>query len=394
VSCHNLSGWHASSHALSPSRTTGRTVDPTEALKYASVRDNGCMVCHKIHSAPRPEQLLRFRPEEDLCLNCHSGAVARLDISADMQKPSSHDGRRRTGVHDPAEDVFLMRRHVECVDCHNPHAVRHGLVRRPGGTSGIAVEGPNRYVPGVAISGVPTRNATYLYEICLKCHGDSIAQPQPEIIRQATQSNLRLAFQPNNPSFHPVAAPRRNEDVVSLVPPMEVGSVITCTDCHNSDDARAAGGTGPNGPHGSIYEPLLIRNYETADFTSESAQAYALCYQCHSRDSILTNESFPLHQRHIVTERTPCSVCHDSHGVFRGQGNSVNHGSLINFDLAVVLPARTSSGQRLEYADTGRFSGNCTLVCHGVTHLNFAYSQAGGPPGASGRRGLWSGGKR
>ncbi len=202
--------------------------------------------------------------------------------------------------------------------------------------------------------------------------------------RQVAQTNTRLEFQPSNPSFHPVVGPRRNSDVVSLIAPLRVGSLMTCTDCHNSDNARFAGGTGANGPHGSIYEPLLVRNYDTDDFTSESSEAYALCYGCHSRESILNDESFTRHRRHIVDMRTPCSVCHDAHGIYRGQGNSSNHGNLINFDLSVVSAAATPAGRRVEYEDTGRMSGTCTLTCHGLTHIDFLYANPAGG-GASAR---------
>ncbi len=384
VACHNMAGWPRASHALSNKRTTGRTVDPTERLKYATVSENGCMICHKIHSAPARERLLRFQREEDRCLNCHNGSVASLNIAGKMSTRSAHSGRFRTGVHDPDEVPFGMRRHVECVDCHNPHAAQHNPIGSVRGTFGQTVKGPNLHVSGVTIAGRETDEARFLYEICFKCHGDSISRPRrrgglnPTIARQITQTNTRLEFRPSNPSFHPVAGPRRNRDVVSLIPPLRTGSIITCTDCHNSDSARAAGGSGPNGPHGSIYEPLLVRNYDTEDFTAESEASYALCYGCHSRTSILDNESFPLHRRHIVDIRTPCSVCHDPHGISRAQGNSVNHSSLINFDLSVVMPADTPAGRRIEHVDTGTLSGNCTLTCHGLTHIGFPYANRAG----------------
>ena len=381
ITCHDRNGWEHAAHATSRKRTTGRTVDPTERLKYANVTDNGCLICHKIHGAPQRERLLRFRREEDNCLNCHSGAVANYNIAADIHRRSSHDGRFRTGVHDPTEIPFTMRRHVECVDCHNPHAAFHNPIGTVRGTLGQTVKGPNLYVSGVTISGRETDNAQFLYEICFKCHADGAHRPRLQTTHQISQTNTRLEFQTSNPSFHPVAGPRRNYDVVSLIPPLRVGSVITCTDCHSSDNARSAGGTGANGPHGSIYEPLLVRNYDTDDYTTESAEAYALCYQCHSRDSIRNNESFPSHRSHVVDYRTPCSVCHDAHGIYRGQGNGTNHGSLINFDLSVVMPADTPEGRRIEYIDTGRFSGSCTLSCHGLTHVNFPYSNS--PAGGS-----------
>jgi len=377
ISCHDLNGWPSGSHANSGKHITGRTVDVGERLKYDTVKDNACLNCHKIHGAQARERLLRAQREEDNCLNCHGGAVANFNIASVIGKRSAHDVRFRRGIHDPAENPFTMRRHVECFDCHNPHAVAADPIGRVGGTFGQTVKGPNLHVSGVTLSGGQTDNAAFLYEICFKCHGDGITRSRLGDARQVTQTNTRLEFQPSNPSFHPVAAPRRNNDVVSLMPPLRVGSMITCTDCHNNDDARALGGTGPNGPHGSLFEPLLARNYETDDFTVESANAYALCYGCHIRDSILGDESFPLHRRHIVDLRAPCGVCHDAHGVSRGQGNSVNHSSLINFDLSVVSPADSPSGRRIEYVDTGRLAGNCTLTCHGLTHIGFPYTGRG-----------------
>jgi predicted CXXCH cytochrome family protein len=378
ISCHDMDGWYHASHATSSKRTPERTVDPTERLKYATVRDNGCMVCHEIHSAPQRERLLRFAREEDNCLNCHSGAVASFNIAADIGKRSGHTGRFRTGVHDAAENPFTMRRHVECVDCHNPHAAQHNPIGNVRGALGQTIKGANLHTAGVTVTGRVTDDASFTYEICFKCHADGVSRPRLRTSRQVSQTNTRLEFQPSNPSFHPVVGPRRNTDCVSLIPPLRTGSIITCTDCHNSDNARFAGGSGANGPHGSIFEPLLVRNYDTDDYTTESAEAYALCYGCHNRDSILNDESFTSHRHHIVDLRTPCGVCHDAHGVYRGQGNSANHSNLINFDLSVVSPADTPAGRRLEYVDTGRLAGNCTLTCHGLTHIQFPYANTAG----------------
>ncbi len=373
TTCHDMHGWERSAHATSGKRVSGRSVDPTERLKYGSVRDNGCTNCHKIHSARHRERLLRFSREEDNCLNCHNGSISTFNIAADIKKRSAHRVDVSRSRHDPAEDPFTMSRHVECVDCHNPHAVKSNPIGVVRGTRGRLVRGPMLGVSGVTLTGRQTREAHFQYEICFKCHGDSISRPRLRVPRQVSQTNTRLEFQISNPSFHPVAGPRRNPDVVSLIPPLRTGSIISCTDCHNSDNARSAGGSGANGPHGSLFEPLLVRNYDSDDFTIESAQAYSLCYGCHSRDSILGDASFPLHRRHIVDLRTPCSVCHDAHGVYRAQGNTVNHSSLINFDLSVVSRAMTPGGGRLEHIDTGRFAGNCTLTCHGTTQIQFPY---------------------
>jgi hypothetical protein len=46
---------------------------------------------------------------------------------------------------------------------------------------------------------------------------------------------------------------------------------------------------------------------------------------------------------------------------------------LINFNLDVATPCNGT----LEFVDTGRFSGNCTLTCHGTEHDAEPYPENG-----------------
>jgi len=107
------------------------------------------------------------------------------------------------------------------------------------------------------------------------------------------------------------------------------------------------------------------------DDTRESESEYAMCYKCHLRSSILSNQSFKLHRKHIEGERSPCSACHDPHGVSVGQGGGSDHTHLINFDTRIVRP-EPSTG-RMEFKDLGRFRGSCTLLCHGEKHRDEDY---------------------
>lgn len=375
LSCHQMAGWQRCAHALSPAPVTGRAVDPAERLPYSNVAENACTNCHKIHSAREPERLLRFRLEEDNCLNCHSGGVARFNIASELMKPSAHNPRDFRGIHDPTEDIRVARRHVECVDCHNPHAAGNETISLEGRPTAGLIGNTLRFVTGVARGGRPVEVSKFEYEVCFKCHaGGSFERRQTVIPRQITQTNTRLEFQPSNPSFHPVIGPRNNPDVTSLLPPWNTSSIIRCTDCHNSDQAANGGpASGPKGPHGSIYEPLLIANYSTRDYTLESAQSYALCYRCHDRQTVLNDDSFPLHRVHVVNGRAPCSACHDAHGISRLQGNATNNSHLINFDISIVEPASGGLGGRITYESLGPGAGSCTLTCHGVVHVNFEY---------------------
>ena len=139
--------------------------------------------------------------------------------------------------------------------------------------------------------------------------------------------------------------------------------MIYCSDCHASNGVDA-----PSGPHGSIYPQILKEQYITSDNTSESYSNYALCYSCHDRNSIINNvggdNTFKEHRKHIVDERTPCSVCHDSHGISSLQGNSTNNSKLINFNTSAV----SSYNGELKFVDGGQGNRYCLLKCHGENH--------------------------
>jgi len=228
-------------------------------------------------------------------------------------------------------------------------------------------------VSGVTISGAVVDRAQYEYEVCFKCHGDAAVPVQNAIQRQAQTSNIRLRVSSNNPSFHPLVA-SVVELVPSLVPQLSRGALIRCTDCHNSESGPRAGGGGVDGPHGSVFDFLLERNYTVRDDNVESDFEYAMCYKCHLRSSILSDQSFAEHRLHIVEENAPCSACHDPHGISSTVGGTSDHTHLINFDTTIVRPG---PGGRLEFRDRGTRAGSCALTCHGEAHDNLEY---GGVP--------------
>jgi len=356
VECHRKDGWTASPHAQSAASWNGQGRNPWPDSKERTVAANGCRNCHETHQTGGGPNLLRHAVEEDNCVACHSGNVARKDVMSAFNQVSAHAVGLTSGTHDPGEDAVVSARHVECADCHDAHR-----------GSGSA---PGQKARGVDINNMPVKRASRDYEVCLRCHGDSPGKGTPRVRRQLDQGNVRLEIQPGNPSFHPIAGPGRNQDVPSLIAPWTEQSIMDCIDCHNSSAAASGGGGGPEGPHGSSIEPILARRYITTDNTPESAANYALCYSCHSRDSILSNESFRGHRQHVSDENTPCSVCHDPHGVSATQGNGSNNGYLINFDTTVATP---SAQGLLRYVNQGRYRGTCDLACHGKDHQSEGY---------------------
>lgn len=314
-----------------------------------------CSSCHQPHAAPSGPYLLRRRTVSQTCLSCHDGSRSdALNVAADAHRAFSHDNDPAV---DPASDAKLA---LNCAVCHEPHTMRRGTAATPPSTTGprrTAFERLGR-VSGVSLAGAPLSAATAEHEVCMKCHGDG-NPVLPSIPRRLAQPNMRLQFSPSAVSFHPVGSPGRSTEVPSLKPGWSTASAMQCSDCHASDTGLSSG------EHGSSNAGLLVSALATADRTSESATAYGLCYRCHDRTSILSDRSFSEHRKHIVEERTPCTVCHDSHGI-GSSGSPTGNSHLINFDTRVVFPERSSG--RLEYRDTGAYSGECFLSCHGENH--------------------------
>ncbi|HEX7286733.1 MAG TPA: hypothetical protein VF532_11170, partial [Candidatus Angelobacter sp.] len=275
------------------------------------------------------------------------------DLQREFRKFSAHPLEQSESIHNSKEDPRSMSRHVACSDCHNVHTVR-AAATQDRSVSAHAPEG----VRGISSSGSRLAQANFAYEVCYNCHG--MAEPaRPAVVRRDPVGNTRAKFDPANASFHPVVSPGKNQEITGLEPGFTSSSTIGCTDCHNSD---SLGGT--RGPHGSIYEPILEREYQLQDPNPESYKAYSLCYKCHNRAVLLSGQSAFPHKLHVVDQQASCAVCHDAHG-------SRDNTRLINFmtrgkNGSTVVSA--SSSGRLEYQTTGRSQGRCYLRCHGSDH--------------------------
>jgi len=301
------------------------------------------------------------------CISCHgsgsqtttglaSQAIQLKDIGKEFAKNFKHPVfTKQRNTHSARETLPETNpatpRHVDCADCHSAHFV--------------TTDNPYAGLTGKKIGNF-TAPVTKEYELCYLCHGDSANLP-------VRASNKKAEFALTNKSFHPVEGEGKNLAVISLLRPYREKktvpndiTMIKCADCHASDDPNA-----PKGPHGSKYEGLLSENYNTGDALTESDFTFGLCYKCHKRTSILANESFPLHSRHITGEQnfkgggTSCYTCHSSHG-------SQDNRYLIKFNKDYV---RESSSGKLQFVEKGvsTFHGECWLSCHGVDHNPKSY---------------------
>ena len=236
------------------------------AAKASTLAAIGCESCHVTHNAGGKKFLMQSAVAEQNCFVCHNGTTVQKNVQADFEKTSVHPITLNSDSHSPDEDpINPPERHVTCADCHNAHAANKSTAVAPN------ISGAMAGVTGVTAAGGIIKPAQKEYEVCFRCHADSIERGPATVTRQFPQTNTRLQFATGNQSFHPVEAVGKNStSVPSLISPTwTVNSVIYCTDCHNSDTGPGAGGSGANGPHGSAFSPLLERNLDVTDFQAE-----------------------------------------------------------------------------------------------------------------------------
>ena len=320
LTCHQKPGWVGSTHesdtAFWPNNQT-----------TTQVRDHSCFGCHTPHTVQGAERLLRNAAVggasaiEETCYLCHKPLVPSVapDIQSEFNKTWKHPitlyaGHKPVFISTPPAGLpegvllkpgqaapdprFTDSKHVECVDCHNPHRVLK--TNRTEGMRGIDLAGNilNNVINDPApLDGTPS---TTQYPVCLRCHGDTfntvIGAGHPSTLPSgATPGNKRSEFQTANSAFHPVGGPGRNASTnlnAQLTPNgLSTNSVIKCTDCHNSNAYEGTSGRAPStgsastpvGPHGSIYGSIRRANYlNTLPGPSGWNSAnFNLCFRCH-----------------------------------------------------------------------------------------------------------------
>jgi predicted CXXCH cytochrome family protein len=402
-----LALWRESIHAtannrvatqLPPGNLVSRRMAKAASLgPYTSLRKNGCLSCHSTHNSAK---VLLRASDDQACLSCHNGgtnvAPAAPNIYAEMTAPkightvAASSANNSHSAHEA--NLLNHNRHASCVDCHNPHGTRQvGLtfpappMIRPSqnGVDGIsATDGKSLVSPAIN-----------QYENCLRCHGTSTGKTtqaafgylQNWAVSSPDPLNIIPEFSLTAPSSHPVMHDRSSPfpqpslranmiDLDGARQGRNMGVRILCTDCHNSDDNREFGGTGPNGPHGSTYPHILERRYDMSQAplpgqpitnlnlppNLSTTGNYALCAKCHDLNNVMNNLSFKEHGRHIG-EGFSCSVCHSAHGV-GSESATVSGERMVNFDLNVVAP---NGKGPITYR---RATSSCSLTCHGHAH--------------------------
>lgn len=329
---------------------------------------NGCENCHQPHNSTSTKQLLKSGGESQICLVCHNGNVVvdpAKNIDAALNRLYAHPIKAPgyAGRHNPKrmpdgkireDQADLANRHAECEDCHNPHAVSAGTSPNPPlptsnltpkvnkGVWGVVPVWPGNWGNVTTYSTV--QDTTYQYQICLKCHSYYAfgLTPPPDpygIVAGGINTDQAKEFNPNNASYHPVAAVGKNpfrmgttaaapgtgaSYASSLINGFTPTSVMTCTECHS--DALSGAGAGPKGPHGSDVWPILWAPYTWR--TGQPGTQGDICFKCHDAgaygvDGVDDNTSTGhqtgfsdgsknLHVKHVIMRNQPCQGCHSA----------------------------------------------------------------------------------
>jgi predicted CXXCH cytochrome family protein len=354
ATCHSRGGtgwsWASSAHATSAKSYTAANTGGVAGLGahtgYSTVADNACESCHRSHSAPQAQRLLKAVNQRDLCFQCHGTApVAAKSLSTAFAKTYRHPLETSTStiLHDAAEvrtsptNFSGARRHVVCSDCHNAHATAGAL--HTAGSNVIAASGILSGVAGVEPASYPAASTAFPmpaasqggyviagpaareYQICFKCHTSyAFGAAPPTSPSGGPETDAAAEFNPGNRSYHPVVgAPHgRVAAATNLLAPWNTTTAATrmyCSDCHGNNEATSA--TVPAGPHGSTSP--YIRRFASATWSTTAptlSSPTGFCVNCHNPATIRNTN-----RAHSVGDHSsrPCQACHAAvpHGIVR-----------------------------------------------------------------------------
>jgi hypothetical protein len=218
-----------------------------------------------------------------------------------QQKPFGHQPADYAGLHKTIEGTAFNwnpagNRHVECEDCHNPHANQFsrffdfsGTFAQPLNPTNLTANTPNSFVWGADVPAWPPawnlpdpatayqriENSTFIWQVCLKCHSGYGYGGTPP----AGETDQALEFNPNNPSYHACIGGSKTTypPNTSFVSPWTRTSLMSCADCHTSEWT-----TPTQGPHGSMHKGILAGPFNSA--TGQANTEDHLCFKCHDFD--------------------------------------------------------------------------------------------------------------
>ncbi len=253
---------------------------------HVPVKEGECTACHDPHESPYENRLIK--EGNDLCFMCHADKEEAVKTKSHVHGAIELVGC--TGCHSPhgTENKYQLLQPVPdlCFQCHSDMEehiqnakVKHGAIRQK--KSCVNCHDPHASDYDKQLKGETM-------DICLSCHKRKIKTPSGRYIL-----NMKKWLR-ENPELH--------------------GPILLdgdCAACHN--------------PHGSNNWRMLRQPFPSTFYTSFRKEKYALCFQCHDEELVLTkttdsatgfrNGTKNLHYVHVNQKKgRRCVVCHDAHG--------------------------------------------------------------------------------
>ena len=369
---------------------------PIQVKGGLSNAHGNCAACHKGHRAVTPTRSKTGGGNPDrVCIACHEGTNLAATTDRAPKLPtwsgqgSGHLKNRFSSRR--AEDYTrtvkangkTLKLTQDCTGCHDPHGKERGRLRVTAfDTRGQLLD----------------RRPQSVAEVCFGCHAGPEAAPL-----QSGQSDLGALFAKGTASSHAIGATAAGRPELPSLRASTFQGPLDCGSCHGNPDP-----SGAKGPHVSTHAAILKAPFgREKDLARLGERANDLCFLCHDKQSIVSNQSFPFHGQHmsgftssgsvtaqrrapalseaaaVLGLRSPrdflpgrggaylpgygepatCATCHASHG-------SLRQPSLIEFDRSVVSPSSVGAPS---FQRTGLGHGNCTLTCHGYDHVQTRY---------------------
>lgn len=337
----------------------------------------------------------RANTADQVCLSCHEGLNVGTTLNAAPKLPPAGgevSGHLKDRLSNRKADGYTrmvkvgskqVRLTQACGGCHDPHGKEAGRLR----TLAFDIRGQ-----------VLDRRTQSVADLCFGCHAGPEAAPL-----SGAEADIGKFFTRSVASGHAIGATATGRPELPSLRTSTFQGRLDCVSCHDNPDP-----SGARGPHTSTNVALLKAPFgREKDLARLGERVNDLCYLCHDRRSIASNQSFPFHNQHLtgftqsasnpskrkgaglaeasamlgirsardlrpgrggafmpgLGEPATCATCHASHG-------SLRQAALIEFDRSVVIASAMGG---ISFQQSGLGHGSCTLSCHGYDHVQTRY---------------------